>query len=290
MVNGLYVWVGAKKADGMVLTLTTQENAIKKTLHKRFAIPVDFDFFKHLVYPYDLEQHMFIKIELNSTKNVLLWTGDTNETYKLSNIYLEDDVILDGPYATAIRKMYTKKTSMYYTKITSIHQQTLSKKDTSWKFELNNLSVRSLFCSFVLLLLFFDKRDDFANKYEEFFNSNINKTLVMINGMSLQFHRHGLQARDIYPELKKYFYKENSELIWEGILTTKSALWIDTGSNTNNILHGSCRAVAKSGILLQIEKKYEANDGVFTCLVFSLEDKTGRLNVTNPSDILTIEK
>ena len=290
MVNGLYVWVGAKKADGMVLTLTTQENAIKKTLHKRFAIPLDFDFFKHPVYPYDLEQHMFIKIELNSTKNVLLWTGDTKETYKLSNIYLEDDVILDGPYATAIRKMYTKKTSMYYTKITSIHQQTLSKKDTSWKFELNNLSVRSLFCSFVLLLLFFDKRDDFANKYEEFYNSNINKTLVMINGMSLQFHRHGSQARDIYPELKKYFYKENSELIWEGILTTKSALWIDTGSNTNNILHGSCRAVAKSGILLQIEKKYEANDGVFTCLVFSLEDKTARLNVTNPSDILTIEK
>ena len=290
MVNGLYVWVGAKKADGMVLTLTTQENAIKKTLHKRFAIPLDFDFFKHPVYPYDLEQHMFIKIELNSTKNVLLWTGDTKETYKLSNIYLEDDVILDGPYATAIGKMYTKKTSMYHTKITSIHQQTLSKKDTSWKFELNNLSVRSLFCSFVLLLLFFDKRDDFANKYEEFYNSNINKTLVMINGMSLQFHRHGLQARDIYPELKKYFYKENSELIWEGILTTKSALWIDTGSNTNNILHGSCRAVAKSGILLQIEKKYEANDGVFTCLVFSLEDKTARLNVTNPSDILTIEK
>ena len=290
MVNGLYVWVGAKKADGMVLTLTTQENAIKKTLHQRFAIPLDFDFFKHPVYPYDLEQHMFIKIELNSTKNVLLWTGDTKETYKLSNIYLEDDVILDGPYATAIRKMYTKKTSMYYTKITSIHQQTLSKKDTSWKFELNNLSVRSLFCSFVLLLLFFDKRDDFANKYEEFYNSNINKTLVMINGMSLQFHRHGLQARDIYPELKKYFYKENSELIWEGILTTKSALWIDTGSNTNNILHGSCRAVAKSGILLQIEKKYETNDGVFTCLVFSLEDTTARLNVTNPSDILTIEK
>ena len=105
-----------------------------------------------------------------------------------------DDVILDGPYATAIGKMDTKKTSIYYTKITSIHQQTLSKKYTSWKFELNNLSVRSLFCSFVLLLLFFDKRDDFANKYEDFYNPSINKTLVMIDGMSLQLHRDGLQA------------------------------------------------------------------------------------------------
>ena len=50
--NGLKAPLGAKKADGTALTLTTQENAIKKTLGKRFAIPLDFDFFKHSVYPY----------------------------------------------------------------------------------------------------------------------------------------------------------------------------------------------------------------------------------------------
>ena len=122
-----------------------------------------FWFFKHPVYPYGLEQRLFIRIELNSAKNVLLWTGDTNETYKLSDIYLEDDVILDGPYATAIGEIYTEKTSIYYTKITSIHHQTLSKKDTTWKFDVNNLSVHSLQG---LLLLYFDKRDDFSNKNE----------------------------------------------------------------------------------------------------------------------------
>ena len=36
--------VGAKKADGTALTVTTQENAIKKTFDKTFAIPLDFDF------------------------------------------------------------------------------------------------------------------------------------------------------------------------------------------------------------------------------------------------------
>ena len=44
-VNGLKVRVGAKKADGTALVLTTQENAIKKTFNKRFAIPLDFNFF-----------------------------------------------------------------------------------------------------------------------------------------------------------------------------------------------------------------------------------------------------
>ena len=43
--NGLNVRVDAKKADGTAMTVTTQENAIKKTFDKRFAIPFDFDFF-----------------------------------------------------------------------------------------------------------------------------------------------------------------------------------------------------------------------------------------------------
>ena len=73
--------MGAKKTDGTALALTTQENAIKKTLNKRFVIPLDFDFFKHLVYIYGLEQRLFIRIELNSAKNVLLCTGDTNARY-----------------------------------------------------------------------------------------------------------------------------------------------------------------------------------------------------------------
>ena len=100
----------------------------------------------------------------------------------------------------------------------------------------------------------------------------------------------GLQARDIYPELKKYFYKENSIVIWEEFVTTKFALWIDTRSSTNNILHGSGRVVEKSGILLQIKKVPENSGGDLTCYVFSLEDAVTHLSVTDPSGILTIEK
>ena len=104
----------------MALTLKTQENAIKKALDKRFAIPLDFVFFEHPVYPYGLEQHLFIKIKLNSAKNVLLHTRDTNAAYKLSDISLECDVILDGTYPRAIGEMYVK-TLIHYTKVTSIH-------------------------------------------------------------------------------------------------------------------------------------------------------------------------
>ena len=204
--NGLKAQVGAKKSDGTALTVTTQENPIKKTFDKRFAIPLDFDFFRHPVYPDGLKEDFIVRIELNSSEKVILCTGDTSATYKLSDISLEYDTIFDEPYAATIGEMYTGRKSIPYTKLTSIHYQTLSKKDTTRKADVNNLSVRSFKG---LLLLFLDKRDDFANKNEEFYNPSIKKILVTINGMPHQLLAAVLRARDIYPELKKYFYREH---------------------------------------------------------------------------------
>ena len=73
--------------------------------------------------------------------------------------------------------MYTGTTSIPYTKVTLIHYQTLSRNDTTWKIDLNNLSVRSL------QGLLLDKRDDFGNKNEEFYNPSIKKILTTINGI-----------------------------------------------------------------------------------------------------------
>ena len=90
--NGLKAQVSAKKADCIALTVTTQENAIKKTLDKRFAIRLDFDFFKHPVYPYGLKEDLIVRLELNYSEKVILCTG---ATYKLSDISLEYDAIFD---------------------------------------------------------------------------------------------------------------------------------------------------------------------------------------------------
>ena len=74
--NGLKAWVSAKKSDGTALTLTTQENAVKKTLDDRFAIPLELYFFKYPVYPHGLKEDLIVRIELNSAGKVILCTGD----------------------------------------------------------------------------------------------------------------------------------------------------------------------------------------------------------------------
>ena len=87
---------------------------IKKTLDKSFAIQLHFDFFKHPVDPYGLKEDLMVRLELNSSEKVILCTGDTNATYKISDISLEYDVIFDEPYATSISEMYTRTTSIPY--------------------------------------------------------------------------------------------------------------------------------------------------------------------------------
>ena len=126
--NGLKARVGAKKAHGTALTVTIQENAIKKTFDKRFAIPLIFDFFKHPVYPYRLKEDLIVRLELNYSEKVILRTADTSVTYKLSDISLEYDAIVDESYATTTGEMYTRTTSIPYTKVTLIHYRHCLKK------------------------------------------------------------------------------------------------------------------------------------------------------------------
>ena len=200
--------VGATKADGTALTLTEEENAIKKTVSNRFSIPLDFDFFKHPTYPYGLREDLIARLELNLAEKILLASGDTAATYKISDIALEYDAIFDLDYAAMFENLYSE-TSVPYTKVTAVHHQALSKKNENWKIEINNLSVRSLQG---LLLLFVDKQNNFANENEKFCNPLIKKILTTINGIPHQLYPGGVLSRDIFPKAKTYFYKPDSDV------------------------------------------------------------------------------
>ena len=199
--TGLKARAGATKADGTALTLTKVENAIKKTVNNQFSIPLDFDFFKHPTYPYGLREDLIAKLELNSAKKILLASGDTAATYKISDIASEYDVIFDLEYAAMFENLYSE-TSIPYTKVTAVHHQALSKKNENWKIDINNLSVRSLQG---LLLLFVDKQNDVANENEKFYNPSIKKILTTINGILHQLYPGGVLSRDIFPKQESIF-------------------------------------------------------------------------------------
>ena len=92
-------------------------------------------------------------------------------------------------------KLYTATTSIPYTMVTLIYCQTLSEKHTFHKVDVKNLSVRSWQG---LLIIFFDKRDNFVYKNENFYNPTIPKVLTTIIGIPHQPFSADTQARDIY--------------------------------------------------------------------------------------------
>ena len=67
--------------------------------------------------------------------------------------------------------MYPMEMMTVSTKLTLIHYQTLSKRDTIRKID-NNFSALSMQG---LLLLFLDEHDEFANKNEEFTTLSLRK-------------------------------------------------------------------------------------------------------------------
>lgn len=71
---------GIKSANGSAVIVTTQENAIRNTFGKRFAVPLDFDFFKYPVYLYELKKDFLVNLELNSSEKVIFCSGYTTTT------------------------------------------------------------------------------------------------------------------------------------------------------------------------------------------------------------------
>ena len=65
-------------------------------------------------------------------------------------------------------------------------------------------------------------------------------------------------CRDIYPESRKNFYKEPSNLTWEEVLTTNVRLWVHTRTNKDNTPHGSGRTVEKMEFCLKLKRQQKA--------------------------------
>lgn len=93
--NGSKDRTEAKNAHGMAITISTKENTIKKTIGKKFAIVLNFDFCKNLAYPYGPREDLIVRLQLNSSEMVILCSRDNTAKYNLRDISIEHDTIFD---------------------------------------------------------------------------------------------------------------------------------------------------------------------------------------------------
>ena len=63
----------------------------------------------------DKEEVLIVSLVLNSSKNVILFSGDTAATYKFTDISSEYDTLFDKCYATKIDELYVGRNLTPYT-------------------------------------------------------------------------------------------------------------------------------------------------------------------------------
>ena len=143
-----------KKADGTDLTLSTAENAIKKTLGNRFAIPLDFEYFKQPVSPYYLHKDLIVTIELNKSEKSCYAPMMLRQPTQSQILLWSMSGYIDAQYTEKVSRAQ-QNSSYPYTRVTRLSYQQLSKKDTSWLIN-TKLQAKSL----QGLLLLFSRRQN----------------------------------------------------------------------------------------------------------------------------------
>ena len=115
----------------------------------------------------------------------------------------------------------------------------------------------------------------FARNTEAFYNPQITKVEVTIEGIPNQLYSQGMRAYQMWDEAKKYFAPGSkrrpdvgtvtkdlglADVNLEESLTSKYSLWLDLSTSDDDSLHGSGRRIenASEGITIQITKKAEA--------------------------------
>ena len=172
-------------------------------------------------------------------------------TFKISNISLEFDTVINASLASQIRTEYMKS-SILYDRILRACIIPLNNSSTSFSVDINSPS-KSLK---VVLLIFMKERSatKFNRDTEDFLNPKIMKVEVTVEGVPNELYAQNMEYRHQYDEILKHFGEgqlkkagtiqkdlQLHNVYIASYCTNKYALWLDFRTINDNKLHGSGR-------------------------------------------------
>ena len=229
------------------------------------------------------------ELTFNDYSHVVVATGDAAATYTVKNICLEFDMITQPDLARLIRNQYAGRLAILYDRVLRHRKIMANKSDTLWNINLN-VPARSMKG---ILMLFEDPEAAYQRDTEKFYNPQLTKVEVTIEGIPNQLYSQGMRAYQLWEEAWKHFAAgtkrhpevaavvkdlELADVSVGGFLTTKHCLWLDLRTTDDDQLHGSGRRIenASEGVTIQITKKAEAA-GTLNVYLYVLMD--AQLNI-----------
>ena len=262
---------GDKKTSGV-----DEENKLNGVYGTKYRINLDHPILTDhgVFYPQGLYNDLVFELTLAPAGQVVNGSDASKLGYKLENIQLEYEVIRSKPLADEARSTYTSGKEFAYDLVMRERVVPIARgSDTRINLRVNpqRRSLKGI------LLLFINPYTAGARDSESYFNPDITKVKVTVNGVPNRVYNEGISGCDMWNELTLYFNSNSGG--WPNMTLTKYltgnkfGLWIDLRSMTDTTLHGNGQRLVNTqdGVQLEIERT-ASGSGNTNCHVFTISD------------------
>ena len=218
---------------------------------------------------------------LAPANQVVRGSDTTKLKYKLTNIQLEYDMVRSKSLSEGAARIYDSGKEFAYDHVFRDKVVTFP-KGTETKINIKvNAQRRSMKG---ILLLFVEPYAAGTRDSEKYIFPDLKKISVTINGSPNMLYNNGIETRDMWSEVSRFFMKEEqkpqSMKLQKFYSKNKFGLLIDLRSMESQKMHGSGTRIVNStdGVVLEIERAAKGS-GQVNCHVYIISD--AQFNIKN---------
>ena len=252
------------------------EKKLNEVYGKKYYINLDHQILTDhgVFYPQALYNDLVFEVTLAPESQVVKGSDPTKLKYKLTNIQLEYEMIHSVNLAEEAEGVYTSGKEFAYdhvsrAKVVPIVRGTETRINI--KVDAQRRSMKGM------LLLFVEPYTAGTRDSEKYIFPDLKKISVTINGSPNMLYNNGIESRDIWSEVSRFFMKEKSKpqhmTLEKFFAKNKFGLLIDLRSMASQEMHGSgtCLVNTTDGVQLEIERDRKGT-GTVNCHVFVISD------------------
>ena len=262
---------GDKKTSGV-----DEENKLNGVYGTKYRINLDHPILTDhgVFYPQALYNDLVFELTLAPVGQVVNGSDASKLGYKLENIQLEYEVIRSKSLADEAMSVYNSAKEFAYDLVMRERVVPITGgSDTRLNLRVNpqRRSLKGI------LLLFINPYTAGARDSESYFNPDITKVKVTINGVPNRVYNEGISGSDMWKELTRHFDPHKGG--WPNMTLTKYltankfGLWIDLRSMADTTMHGNGQRLVNTqdGVQLEIERT-ASGSGTTNCHIFTISD------------------
>ena len=270
-LNRIRSGAGDKKTTGV-----DEENALNAVYGTKYRINLDHPILTDhgVFYPQALYNDLVFELTLAPAHEVVKGSDASKLVYKLENIQMEYEVIRSKTLADEATSTYSSGKEFAYDYVMRERVVPITRgSDTRLNLRVNpqRRSLKGI------LLLFISPYTDGNRDSESYFNPDITKVAVTVNGVPNRVYNEGISGSDMWEELTRHFKPATdgrpNMTIAKYLADNKFGLWIDLRSMDDTTMHGNGQRLVNTqdGVQLEIVRK-ASGSGITNCNIFTVSD------------------